>query len=123
MARERLPEPAEERDPTVAVDPSVQRDLELSEARRPVRRSDRVKLRVSRSSRSSSSSACWTKHTASRRYCVCRRACVPGARSGTSLRQMGSSLPASVICIRTARDDEPPLPPPQRRAPWPPPPR
>ena len=68
--------------------------FELSEARRPVNLKERVKDRVSRNTLSSSSSTCCTKHTASRKYCVWRRACVPGARSGTSLRQIGSSLPA-----------------------------
>ena len=61
--------------------------FELSEARRPVNLKERVKDRVSRNTLSSSSSTCCTKHTASRKYCVWRRACVPGARSGTSLRQ------------------------------------
>ena len=65
--------------PAPAVEPSARMLFELSEARRPVNLKERVKDRVSRNTLSSSSSTCCTKHTASRKYCVWRRACVPGA--------------------------------------------
>ncbi len=71
--------------------------FELSEARRPVNLKERVKDRVSRNTLSSASSTCCTKHTASRKYCVWRRACVPGARSGTSLRGRGGSIAAKFV--------------------------